>query len=41
MFTAGSVSEVEDGEDGAVEGSTGVARGEAQPGVLDPLLLQT
>ena len=41
MFTAGSVSEVEDGEDGAVEGSTGVTRGEAQPGVLDPLLLQT
>ena len=41
VFTVCPVSEVEDGEDTAVEGGTGVTRGEAQPGVLDPLLLQT
>ena len=39
MSTVSPVSEIEDGEDRAVEGSTGVTRGEAQPGVPDPLLL--
>ena len=41
VFTVCPVSEVEDGEDTAVEGGTGVTRGEAQPGVQDPLLLQS
>ena len=41
VFTAGPLPEIEDGEDTAVEGGTGVTRGEAQPGVQDPLLLQS
>ena len=40
LFTVSPLSEVENSEDGAVEGSTGVTRGEAQSGVLDQLLLQ-